>query len=72
MNENEYLTIKEVGSLLRVSRSTMERLCANDKNLPKPYRVGIKKLWKRSDIEEYLQKSRERSDIEEGLEKTWK
>lgn len=72
MNKDEFLTIKEVGSLFRVSRSTMERLCANDKNLPKPYRVGVKKLWKRSDVEEYLEKSRERpdEDFKEYFEKS--
>ena len=72
MNENDFMTIKEFGSLLRVSRSTMDRLPKSDKNFPKPYKIGIKKIWKRSDVEEYLKKARERSDIEEGLEKTWK
>ena len=51
---DEYLTIKQVGALLHVSRSTIWRY--SKLGILKPRRLGSRILFARADIDDYLMK----------------
>lgn len=52
--EDEYLTIKQAGALLHVSRSTIWRY--SKFGILKPRRLGSRILYARADIDSYLMK----------------
>jgi predicted DNA-binding transcriptional regulator AlpA len=55
---NEYMTIKEVSDYMRISKVTFFELKKSDSNFPKPVLSHKKQLWKRYEIDEYLEKTR--------------
>jgi excisionase family DNA binding protein len=55
----ELLTIKELCEYMRISKVTLFRL-RKEENFPKPVLSYKKQLWKRSEIDEYLEKTRSR------------
>jgi len=52
--DSEYLTIRQVGALLHVSRSTIWRY--SKLGILKPRRLGSRILYARADIDNYLMK----------------
>ena len=48
--------------LIPVSRTTIERLVARDK-FPKPICLGNRKLWKQSDVVQFLEQQQDTSNI---------
>jgi predicted DNA-binding transcriptional regulator AlpA len=57
----ELLTIKEVCEYMRISTVTFFRLRKKEENFPRPVLSNKKKLWKKSEIDEYLERTREKS-----------
>ena len=55
--DEEYLYENEIMKLLKMSQSTV-RLKVRAKEMPLPTRLKSKNLWKRSEIEEYLEKAK--------------
>jgi predicted DNA-binding transcriptional regulator AlpA len=58
MVEKELLTQNEVATIMGIRRETLWRL-QKDPNFPKPIMILTQKKWKRSEIDEYLEKTRE-------------
>lgn len=56
--DKEILSIKEVCEYLSITRTTLWKL-EKDEKFPKPVMILSQKKWKRSEIEEYLNKTRE-------------
>lgn len=54
------LTLNEVASALRVTRSCLYRWLAKGK-FPPPIAVGRYKRWRREDVEQYLAQNRQPS-----------
>ncbi|MDR0580922.1 MAG: helix-turn-helix domain-containing protein [Holosporaceae bacterium] len=62
--KNEYLKYKELMVLFGVTRSTIWMWVNNEAmDFPQPFKVGRKLLWKRSEIEAYLESTRKRGRI---------
>ena len=55
----EILNIKEVCEYLSITRTTLWRL-EKEESFPKPIMILSQKKWKRSEIDEYLEKTREK------------
>lgn len=60
MVEKELLTQNEVATILGIRRETFWRLQKEDSNFPKPVMILTQKKWKRSEIDAYLEKTREK------------
>jgi prophage regulatory protein len=57
LTDENYMKLKEVLSLLRISKSTWYAGISRGE-FPQPVRIGTRTvLWKESDIEAYLQKN---------------
>jgi predicted DNA-binding transcriptional regulator AlpA len=54
----ENFNMKELVEFLKVDRRTITRWIKEEPNFPKPFKIGRKLLWKRSEIEEYIEKCR--------------
>ena len=54
----ETLNMKELTEYLKVDRATINRWVKSNSNFPKPSKAGRKNLWKRSEIEAYLESTR--------------
>ena len=61
MVEKELLTQNEITTMLGINRVTLWRLQKEDKNFPKPMIILSQKKWKKSEIDEYLEKTREKT-----------
>ena len=59
MVEKELLTQNEVAMILGIRRETFWRL-QKEESFPKPIMILSQKKWKRSEIDEYLEKTREK------------
>jgi predicted DNA-binding transcriptional regulator AlpA len=55
---NEYMTIKEVSDYMRISKVTFFELKKSNPNFPKPVLSNKKQLWKKSEIDAYLEGTR--------------
>jgi excisionase family DNA binding protein len=60
MKQKELLTITELAEHLGVHRCTITKLQKN-KDFPKPVMILTQKKWKRSEIDAYLEKTREKN-----------
>jgi len=56
---SEYMSYEEVMKILGVGRSTLWLWLKTKDNFPKPFRAGRKLRWKRSEIEAYLETTRQ-------------
>ncbi len=56
----ELLDQKELGEFLGVSKFIIWQLQKKE-DFPKPVKIMSKKKWKKSEIEEYLEKTREKA-----------
>ena len=57
INNETYVTLEDVEKMIdlkRTSISMLVRFCG----FPKPEKIEIRKAWKLSDIEEYIEKSK--------------
>jgi predicted DNA-binding transcriptional regulator AlpA len=61
MTEKELLTINELAEHLGVHRCTITKL-QKKTDFPKPIMILTQKKWKRSEIDAYLEKTREVAD----------
>ena len=61
MDDDALLDIAKVCKYLNLSRSTFHRI-RKVGNFPSPYLIGEKQLWRKSDIDAYLEKTRERNE----------
>lgn len=52
------LNMKEMTKFLKVDRRTITRWIKDNPGFPKPMKIGRKLLWKRSEIEEYIESTR--------------
>jgi predicted DNA-binding transcriptional regulator AlpA len=55
----EILNSNEVCEYLSITRTTLWRL-EKEPNFPQPVKILSQKKWKRSEIDEYLEKTREK------------
>lgn len=55
-NEKEYLNIKSLGHYIDASRTTVYRLIKRGK-LPAPKQFGAVKRWKKSEVDEFLNRA---------------
>ncbi len=53
-----YLKIKEVSDFIRIKSSTIHQKIRTDKDFPRPCKVGNLLLFKKSELEEYMEKKR--------------
>jgi predicted DNA-binding transcriptional regulator AlpA len=53
--DEDVVYISDITSKFRVSRKTIYNWIATDLTFPKPYKIGLKLLWKKSDIEAYIE-----------------
>ena len=60
MTKDKLLTSVEVCEMLQISKPTLVAL-KKRAGFPKPFRPGNKDLWKESEIEEYLESTRQGS-----------
>jgi predicted DNA-binding transcriptional regulator AlpA len=59
MNANEEnFDMKDLAKFIKVNRCTINRWKKNNPDFPRPFRVGRKLLWKKSEIEEYMESTR--------------
>jgi len=56
--EEKPLTMTEVAEHLRCNRKTVERWLKEKPGFPKPFKIGRRLLWKRSEVGEYLESTR--------------
>lgn len=65
-SDSDFLRLNELHVFLRVSKSSIFRLIKTE-DFPKPFIVAGVKLWKKSEVLEYLEKSRSEtlSDLED-------
>ena len=56
--EKKPLTMVEVADQLRCNRKTIERWLKEKPDFPKPFRIGRRLLWYKSEIEEYIESQR--------------
>ena len=66
--DEEVVYIADIIAKFRVSRKTIYNWIATDLTFPKPYKIGLKLLWKKSDIEAYIE-SKKVSSPESATEK---
>jgi predicted DNA-binding transcriptional regulator AlpA len=59
IQNKEILNSKELCQYLSMTRTTLWRLEKEDLNFPKPVMILSQKKWKRSEIDEYLEKTRD-------------
>jgi len=57
---SEYVSYEEVMKILGIGRSTLWLWLKNKNDFPKPFKAGRKLRWKLSEIEAYLEKTREK------------
>jgi predicted DNA-binding transcriptional regulator AlpA len=57
--DRELLTIKEVCDYMRISKVTFFTKLKKCENFPKPVLSYKKQLWKKSEINEYLERTRD-------------
>jgi excisionase family DNA binding protein len=53
-NESDFLTVREVSKMLRVSRITLYHWIRVKFEFPKPHKIGGRYLWKEQDIDDYI------------------
>lgn len=58
--EDRLLDIKESCEYLHLTRDGFYKLRKSFIDFPHPVKVGKKQLWRRSEIDEYLEKTREK------------
>ena len=51
--------MKELTEYLKVDRMTVTRWVKSNQNFPKPSKAGRKNLWKRFEIDEFLEKTKQ-------------
>lgn len=56
--EKIYLKIKEVSDLIRLKSSTIHCKVKSDKNFPKPFKLGGILLWRKDELENYVETQR--------------
>jgi predicted DNA-binding transcriptional regulator AlpA len=54
----EHLKVQDLTEIFKVTRFTISTWMKEKPNFPKPFRAGRKLLWKRSEIEAYLESTR--------------
>jgi excisionase family DNA binding protein len=54
----ETLNMKELTEYLKIDRMTVTRWVRSNPKFPKPSKAGRKNLWKKSEIDEYLESTR--------------
>jgi predicted DNA-binding transcriptional regulator AlpA len=59
---DEFLTVKDLVDMLKVSRFTISVWKKEKKEFPKPFNVGRKLLWKKSEIEAYMESTRKEKE----------
>ena len=57
LDEAEYLYKEEVAKVLKISESTL-KLKIRAKEVPLPIRLKSKNIWKKSEIEEYIERAK--------------
>jgi len=57
----ETLNMKELTEYLKVDRMTITRWVKTSLNFPKPSKIGRKNLWRKSEIDEYLEQTKKRA-----------
>jgi predicted DNA-binding transcriptional regulator AlpA len=55
---NENFTMKELVEFLKVDRRTITRWIKNKPDFPKPFKIDRKLLWKRAEVEAYMENTR--------------
>ena len=58
MNEDKYLTGPEIRDLLRITKQTLVALKKRP-DFPKSYRPAGRDLWKRSEVEAYIESKKQ-------------
>ena len=58
MNEEDLFRSDEVIKKFFITKRTLTEWIKNKPDFPKPFKVGRRLLWKRSDIEEYIESQR--------------
>ena len=56
--DEETVTVKDLMKLSNVTRRTIYKWIEEEPNFPKPFKIGLKLFWKRSEIEAYLYSTR--------------
>lgn len=56
-DDEEYITAEEIMPLIKCKRAKLDNLVRNNK-FPKPIKIEVQKFWKKSEIEDYLSKTR--------------
>ena len=56
-NDERLLDSKDICEMLRISKTTLTSFVKRD-HFPKPFKVGNKFMWKRSEIDTYLEQTR--------------
>jgi predicted DNA-binding transcriptional regulator AlpA len=56
--EKKLLNAKDVTEFLMISRTTLQTWRKEKKDFPQPFQAGRRLLWKRSEIESYIESTR--------------
>jgi excisionase family DNA binding protein len=56
--EEAFLTTEEIMKLFRICRDTVQDWIKNKADFPSPIKIGRRNLWKRSEIEAYIESTR--------------
>jgi predicted DNA-binding transcriptional regulator AlpA len=57
INGTEYLLLPDVSKMVGLKQSTLHEKMRYDR-FPKPLKIDIRSVWKKSEIEEYMEKNR--------------
>ena len=58
LEDTKYLTTEEVMKIFFIGNSTVRFWIKTKPDFPKPFKFGRRLLWKRSEIEEYIESQR--------------
>ena len=59
-DNEETVDVKDLMKLCKVTRRTVYKWIESEPKFPKPYKVGLKLFWKKSEIELYLESTKQK------------
>jgi predicted DNA-binding transcriptional regulator AlpA len=56
--DEETVDVKDLMRFSKVTRRTVYKWIEEEPNFPRPFKIGLKLFWKRSEIESYIESTR--------------